>query len=118
MTDSLDRLTRAEHFCRSFYEATDNELMRIGWYPGLNASRATIVMRITDGMSVHEVNENCFSGQNVTYNLDRLEEEGYITRTVSNQDGRIRIISLTKKGSAARAHLRSALDGVLRRLPE
>lgn len=94
---------------------------------GLNLSRFEVLMmlsftrsaglpmtRIRDLLTVH--------GSSVTYLVDRLAQQGWVTRTADPSDGRVSLVSITPEGRevadrAARA-LADAGFGVLANLDE
>ena len=72
---------------------------------GLTGQQALVVLRLgAEEVPVGGLSTVYF-GTNVSYNIARLEERGFITRTRSAVDKRLTIVALTEKGHEVRARL-------------
>src|SRR3954453_22697772 len=69
--------------------------------------QATILFNIGDAeMTVGELTlRGCYLGSNVSYNLKKMVENGYVEQTRSPHDRRSIHVRLTPKGRALRDHL-------------
>jgi len=63
-------------------------------------TQAMIVYRINNRiLSINDIiKEGYYKGANVTYNLRKLDHNGYISKTLNHYDGRSTLIGLTDKG--------------------
>lgn len=74
----------------------------------INDVRALMLLSIGDAeMTVGElVHRGCYFGANVSYNLGKLTEAGYIIQTRSPHDRRVIMVRNSERGLALRAILR------------
>ena len=111
-TEYLDVISLIERLHRQFLELVKLELdtLRVR---DINNVQATMLFNIGDAeMTVGELTlRGCYLGSNVTYNVKKLVEQGYLAQHRSVTDGRSVHIRLTEKGQ----RLRDGLAGMYRR---
>ena len=111
-TEYLDVISLIERLHRQFLELVKLELdtLRVR---DINNVQATMLFNIGDAeMTVGELTlRGCYLGSNVTYNVKKLVERGYLAQYRSVTDGRSVHIRLTEKGQ----RLRDGLVGMYRR---
>jgi DNA-binding MarR family transcriptional regulator len=90
-----------ERLRRQFLHVVKHELENAG-IRDINNVQASMFFNISDAeTSAGELTtRGCYLGSNVTYNLKRLVEEGYLTQQRSPDDRRLTLVSLTAKGRA------------------
>jgi DNA-binding MarR family transcriptional regulator len=95
----LEVITLAEHLHRQFLEVISLELERRG-VRDINSVRALILLNIgTAEMTATELMlRGCYLGSNVSYNLKKLTEAGYVTQKRSAHDLRVVIVCNSPKG--------------------
>jgi DNA-binding MarR family transcriptional regulator len=96
----LEIYSLAERLHRQFLDVIQLEIDRLG-YSDLNSVRAMIVYNVGDAeMTVSELMwRGCYLGSNVSYNLKKLTEAGYITQTRSTHDKRVFMIRNSARGA-------------------
>ena len=106
MTSLVERLHR------QFLEIVKLELEGSGIHD-INNVQGLVLFNIGDAeMTVGELMQRgCYLGSNVTYNLKKMVENGYLLQERSVHDRRITHVRLTKKGTK----LRDRLEGMHRR---
>jgi DNA-binding MarR family transcriptional regulator len=111
-TEYLDVISLIERLHRQFLELVKLELDTLG-VRDINNVQATMLFNIGDAeMTVGELTlRGCYLGSNVTYNVKKLVEQGYLAQYRSVTDGRSVHIRLTEKGQ----RLRGGLVGMYRR---
>jgi DNA-binding MarR family transcriptional regulator len=111
-TEYLDVISLIERLHRQFLELVKLELDTLG-VRDINSVQATMLFNIGDAeMTVGELRlRGCYLGSNVTYNVKKLVEQGYLAQYRSVTDGRSVHIRLTEKGQ----RLRDGLVGMYRR---
>jgi DNA-binding MarR family transcriptional regulator len=95
----LSITTLAERLHRRTLEVLDRQLTELG-YLDLNATQAMILMHMgTEQMSVTELmTRGYYQGTNVSYNLKKLIQYGYIAQERAQSDHRMVHIKATRKG--------------------
>ena len=108
----LECLQLIERLHRRFLDVVKGELDRLGVADVSNV-QSLILYAIGDSeMSVGELTtRGYYLGSNVTYNLKKLVENGYLEQQRSEYDRRSFRIKLSEKG----LELRDTIDGLLRR---
>jgi DNA-binding MarR family transcriptional regulator len=112
-------LTLAERLHRQFLEVITVELEAFG-LRDINNVRALIVLNIGEAeMTASELMwRNCYLGSNVSYNLKKLTESGYVVHERSTHDRRVVIVRNSQTGldlcDRLRAMNRRHLDSMLR----
>ena len=103
----------AERLHRRAKELLDAELAQrsIG---DLNATQAMILLQMgRDQMTVSELTlRGCYQGSNVSYNLKRLTESGYVEQERSGWDRRVINVRASAKGRALLEHLERFYAGL------
>ncbi len=96
----------AERLHRRTLELLEGELTRLG-LDDISATQATILLHMgADEMTVSELTlRGCYQGTNVSYNLTKLVESGYVIQERSERDRRVVRVSASPKGRALAAHL-------------
>jgi DNA-binding MarR family transcriptional regulator len=109
--DFVDLLVTAERLHRQFLEVIQLELDRL-CVRDINNIRALTLLNIGDAeMTASELLwRGCYLGSNVSYNLKKLTEAGYVIQERSKDDGRVIMVRNSEKGMA--------LCGVLREMNE
>lgn len=97
--DILDVFTLAEATHRRFLEVLQAELDILG-VRDLNNVRALLVLSLQDQeMSAGElIWRGCYVGSNVSYNLKKLTEAGYVEQCRSSHDRRVTMVRNSAKG--------------------
>jgi DNA-binding MarR family transcriptional regulator len=104
----LEVLVLAERLHRQFLEVIQLELDALG-IRDINNVRALILLNIGDAeMTASELLwRGCYLGSNVSYNLKKLTESGYVMQERSPHDRRVVIVRNSKKGLELCAMLKS-----------
>lgn len=99
-TTYLAVIALAERLHRRTLDLLQLELTRIG-FEDLNASQAMILINMgPQEMSVGELTlRGCYQGSNVSYNLKKLVENGYIVQERSAADRRVVRVKLSERGT-------------------
>ncbi|MDE2355347.1 MAG: winged helix DNA-binding protein [Alphaproteobacteria bacterium] len=95
----LEVLVLAERLHRQFLEVIQLELDTMG-VRDINNVRALILLNIGDAeMTASELLwRGCYLGSNVSYNLKKLTESGYVVQERSAHDRRVVIVRNSEKG--------------------
>jgi DNA-binding MarR family transcriptional regulator len=95
----LTIVSSVERLHRLFLDVVRIELDRLGVYD-LNNVQALVLYHLGKAhLTVSELtNRGYYLGSNVSYNLKKMIERGYIEQTVSTHDRRASIVRLTAKG--------------------
>lgn len=84
--------------------------------PRLSGDRALILLELLklggDVPNNYFAAAGIYAGENISYNLARLEEGGYITRMTSDTDARVRDIRITEKGVEIALRLQEFLEPI------
>lgn len=104
----LEVLVLAERLHRQFLEVIQLELDNLG-IRDLNNVRALILLNIGDAeMTASELLwRGCYLGSNVSYNLKKLTEAGYVEQERSTHDRRVVMVRNSAKGLELCAKLKS-----------
>jgi DNA-binding MarR family transcriptional regulator len=99
----LETVALVERLHRVFMRAVRVELERAGIHD-VNNVQALLVYNIGDStMAVTDLTKyNCYLGSNVSYNVKKLVDIGYIEQTPSPTDRRVTLVTLTPKGRKLR----------------
>lgn len=102
----LDVIALIERLHRSFLEVVKLELDVLG-VQDINNVQGLMLFNIGDAeMTVGELMlRGCYLGSNVSYNVKKLVETGYLAQERSIHDRRSTHVRLTKKGAALRDRL-------------
>ena len=102
----LEAISCIERLHRCFLELVKLELDRLG-VRDVNNVQALMLFNIADAeMSIGELSlRGCYLGRNVSYNVRKLVEIGYLAQSRSKHDRRTSHVKLTKKGGALRDRL-------------
>jgi DNA-binding MarR family transcriptional regulator len=115
--DFLEAVVLAERLHRQFLEFIQLELDALR-LRDINNVRAMIVINIGRAeMSASELLwRGCYLGSNVSYNLRKLTETGYVTQSRSAHDRRVTMVRNSVKGVALCALLNERVAGRLETL--
>ena len=110
-TEMLDLFVLAERLHRQYLECIQLELDVLN-IRDINNVRALMLLNIGDDeMAVSELLwRGCYLGSNVSYNLKKLVETGYVVQERSRHDRRVIMVRNSAKGKALRDIL-SAMNG-------
>lgn len=110
-TDYLTLLQLVERLHRQLLDVVKDELDRDG-LDDLNSVQALLLFNIGDQeLTAGELRtRGHYLGSNVSYNLKKLVDAGYIRHERSEVDRRSVRVSLTESGHAVRARLNSLFD--------
>ena len=102
-TAYLDTIARIERLHREFLDVVKLELDTKGVHD-INAVQAMILFNLGNHeMSVSELAlRGCYMGSNVSYNLKKLGEFGYLVQERAEHDRRVTRVRLSDKGQALR----------------
>jgi DNA-binding MarR family transcriptional regulator len=108
----LDTIALVERLHRNFLEVVKLEIDKIG-IRDINNVQALILYNIgREEMTVGELTlRGCYLGSNVSYNLKKLIEQGYIAQARSPHDRRTIRIKLTETGLDLHAKLDEIFEG-------
>jgi DNA-binding MarR family transcriptional regulator len=100
-SEYIDIFTSAERLHRTFLDVIQAELDALQ-YRDINNIRALILLNIGDiEMTASELLwRGCYLGSNVSYNLKKLTETGYVIQTRSSHDKRVIMVRNSAKGLA------------------
>lgn len=117
--DFLEAVTLAERLHRQFLEFVQLELDALR-LRDINNVRAMIVLNIGQAeMTASELLwRGCYLGSNVSYNLRKLTETGYVTQARSAHDRRVTMVRNSVKGVALCALLTERVAARLETLAE
>ena len=115
----LDTVALVERLHRHFLEVVKNEIDRMG-VRDINNVQALILYNIgSDEMTVGELTQRgYYLGSNVSYNLKKLIEQGYIAQARSPHDRRSVRIKLTDKGLQLHRRLDAVFEHHARELED
>ena len=107
----LETLTYVERLHRRLLDVIKDELDRLNCSE-INSVQALLIFNIGDSeMTAGEIRtRGHYLGSNVSYNLKKLVEAGYISHQRSEMDRRSVRVSLTEKGRAIRKALEELYD--------
>jgi len=102
----LEAIWLIEQLHRRFLEMVKLELERLGIHD-INNVQGMILFNIGDArMTVGELTQRgCYLGSNVSYNVKKLVENGYLEQERSTHDRRSMHVTLTEKGLCLRDQL-------------
>jgi DNA-binding MarR family transcriptional regulator len=104
----LEVISFIERLHRRFLEIVTLELNGLGIHD-INSIQGLILFNIGDAeMTIGELTlRGCYLGSNVSYNLKKMVENGYLVQERSEYDRRSTIVRLTEKGTKLRDRLQS-----------
>ena len=107
----LEAVSRVERLHRRLLDLIKDEFDRMGW-DDINPVQALLMFNIGDAeMTAGELrSRGYYLGSNVSYNLKKLVESGYIHHERSEADRRSVLVRLTRKGEAVRDMLKELFD--------
>ncbi|MFO0294750.1 MAG: winged helix DNA-binding protein [Rhodospirillales bacterium] len=107
----LETIALVERLHRNFLEVVKLEIDKLG-VRDINNVQALILYNIgREEMTVGELTlRGCYLGSNVSYNLKKLIEQGYIAQARSPHDRRTIRIKLTETGLALHGKLDAIFD--------
>ncbi|MBL4720855.1 MAG: winged helix-turn-helix transcriptional regulator [Alphaproteobacteria bacterium] len=110
-TDYLQSIHLIERLHRQFLEVVKNELDRHG-YQDVNNIQSVILYNIgEDELTVGELtNRGYYLGSNVSYNVRKMVENGYLIQERSTHDRRSIRVRLSDRGLALRKIVDSMFD--------
>jgi DNA-binding MarR family transcriptional regulator len=102
----LQAILLIERLHRRFLDVVKQELDELDIHD-INSVQAVMLFNIGDAeMTVGELTwRGCYLGSNVSYNVKKLTENGYLARERSKYDRRSTHVMLTEKGRALRGEL-------------
>jgi DNA-binding MarR family transcriptional regulator len=105
-TDYIDVISLVERLHRHFLEVVKLELDGLGIHD-LNNIQGLMLFNIGDAeMTIGELtSRGCYLGSNVSYNVKKMVENGYLVQERSVHDRRSIHVRLTEKGSKLRDRL-------------
>ena len=114
-----EALTLIERLHRQFLDVLKAELERLG-YADINNVQGLILYNIgDDSLTVGDLtHRGYYLGSNVSYNLKKLVENGYLDQERSRHDRRSSRVQLTEKGRALRQSLQVLFDEQVRKLDD
>lgn len=110
--DYAETINLIERLHRRFLDVLRAELERIG-IGDINNVQGLLLANIgEEEVSVGDlVSRGYYLGSNVTYNLKRLVDAGYVVQERSERDRRVVRIRLSEKGRDLCHHIKAMLDG-------
>lgn len=88
------------------------EALRDRGHNELTADQALILVLMEDGRTPEWMAKNAYVGSNISYNLRKLIEHGFVTNERSTIDRRQLLFSRTPKGQEMAEVVSSLLDGI------
>ncbi len=115
----MEALTLIERLHRRLLDVIKDDFERSG-EKEVNPVQALLLFNISDAeLTAGELKtRGHYQGSNVSYNLKKLVEAGYVNHERSNADKRSVRVSLTPKGSAIRARVDSMYNRQLQAIEE
>ena len=115
----LEALTLIERLHRRLLDVIKDEFERNG-EPEVNSVQALLLFNIGDlELTAGELkSRGYYQGSNVSYNLKKLVESGYVSHERSNADRRSVRISLTERGKDIRAKVDALYNRQLKAIEE
>jgi len=106
MTAYLEVISLVERLHRQFLEVVKLEIEGLGIHD-INNVQGMMLFNIGDAeMTVRELTlRGCYLGSNVSYNVKKMVENGYLAQQRSRHDRRSIHVSLTEKGIKLRERL-------------
>jgi DNA-binding MarR family transcriptional regulator len=102
----LEVVSLVERLHRQFLDVVKLELDGLGVHDTNNVQGMMLFNIGNAEMTVSELTlRGCYLGSNVTYNVKKLVENGYLTQERSLEDRRLVHVKLTEKGRALRDRL-------------
>ncbi len=113
----LDAITLSERLHRQFLEIVKVALEDSGMHD-VNNVQAMILFHIGEhDMTIGELTlRGCYLGSNVSYNVKKLSEQGYLSQQRSLHDRRSIHVRLTDKGNSVRDLVMAVVKNQLNRL--
>ncbi|MFN3075789.1 MAG: MarR family winged helix-turn-helix transcriptional regulator [Alphaproteobacteria bacterium] len=107
----LDIVHLIERLHRHFLDVLRTELRRIG-VADINSVQALLLYNIGESeIVIHELKDRgYYYGSNVSYNIKKLTDYGYLNQERSPHDRRATVLRLTEKGLALRASVQRLQD--------
>ena len=107
----LESVTLIEKIYRLYLDVLKSEIQKMGVLD-LNHTQAMILFHVGERkISISEiVDKGHFVGSNVSYNVKKLGQAGYLQQEASEFDKRTVHISLTRKGKEIKNHLRKSVQ--------
>jgi DNA-binding MarR family transcriptional regulator len=104
----IEMISLVERLHRHFLEVVKLELDGLGIHD-INNVQGLLLFNIGDAeMTVGELtSRGCYLGSNVSYNVKKMVENGYLSQERSVHDRRASYVRLTEKGSQLRDRLHS-----------
>jgi DNA-binding MarR family transcriptional regulator len=103
----------AERLHRRTLDLLEGELARLGC-ADVSATQATILLHMgMEEMTVSELTlRGCYQGTNVSYNLGKLVDGGYVIQERSERDRRVVRVRASDKGRSLAAHLKQFYEAL------
>jgi DNA-binding MarR family transcriptional regulator len=104
----LQVISLVERLHRRFLEVVKHELVALG-IDNVSSVQAVMLYNIGDAeMTVGELTtRDCYLGSNVSYNVKKMVENGYLAQERSGKDRRVFRVCLTEKGTMLRDRLQT-----------
>lgn len=114
-----ESLTLIERLHRQFLDLLKSDLEKLG-YSDINNVQSLILYNIgDDNLTVGDLtHRGYYLGSNVSYNLKKLVENGYLDQERSRHDRRSSKVQLTEKGADLREKLAELFDTQVEQLDE
>lgn len=118
-SDYLNAIRLIERLHRQFLEVIKGEIDRMG-IRDINNIQALILYNIgTDELTVGELtHRGYYLGSNVSYNVRKMVENGYLIQERSAHDRRSIRVSLSEKGAEVRDRVNEILESQSGKLPD
>ena len=109
--DYLEAVSLIERLHRRYLEVIKSELDALK-IDDINNVQALVLYNLgNDQISIGELTtKGCYLGSNVSYNLKKMLQNGYVEQTTSKHDRRSYVIKLSSKGMSLCRKLDAALD--------
>lgn len=107
----LEAVSLIERLHRRYLEVIKSELDALK-IDDINNVQALVLYNLgNDQISIGELTtKGCYLGSNVSYNLKKILQNGYVEQTTSKHDRRSYVIKLSSKGMSLCRKLDAALD--------
>lgn len=112
-------ITMIENVHRLFLDALKFEINKL-WIKDINNVQAVLLYNIGDkALSIGDLtDQGCYLGSNVSYNLRKLVENGYLLQETQKHDRRSSEVKRTKKGIELSEKLDKIFEGQSKFLQE
>lgn len=113
MNRSIGMMANLEHLLAE-YRARLQEATALRGEPAALLLR--LVYNIEGALTISDLQSTrCYNGTNVTYNVGKLVDGGYVVLGANPRDGRVKLVEVTERGRDLAASIKAQHDVFVRR---